>query len=158
MATQYTGGTVAGQILTAATMNSIGAAWETYTPVFKTGATTRTTTVTYARYSLIQKLLTVQVELSCTEAGTASGALSISLPTGFTYVRTAGTLATVGTFSILDSGTAFYTGNAMYSASAPTPIIQGTAYNSTDFMGASAPAMTIAVGDKVSFSVTIEIV
>lgn len=158
MATQYTGGQVAGGILTAATMNSIGAAWETYTPVFKTGATTRTATVTYARYSLVQKLLTVQVELSCTEIGTASSVLTVSLPSIFTYVRPAGTSAVVGTFSIVDSGTAFYTGAAMFSASAPTPVIAGTAYNSTDFMGAAAPAMTIAVGDKVSFTATIEIV
>ena len=155
MATQYTGGTVAGQILTASTMNSIGAAWETYTPVFKTGGTTKTATVTYARYSLIQKLLTVQVELSCTEVGTASSILTVSLPTAFTYVRTTGTTSVVGTFAILDSGTAFYTGAAMYSGAG---VIAGTAYNSTDFMGASAPAMTIAVGDKVSFSITIEIV
>lgn len=39
MATQYTAGLSAGQILTAATMNSIGAAWETWTPTW-TGSTT----------------------------------------------------------------------------------------------------------------------
>ena len=32
MATQWTAGTTAGQILTAATLNTIGAAWETWTP------------------------------------------------------------------------------------------------------------------------------
>ena len=32
MATQYTAGLTAGQILTASTMNSIGAAWESFTP------------------------------------------------------------------------------------------------------------------------------
>lgn len=34
MATQWTAGTVSGQVLTAATLNTIGAAWETYTPAW----------------------------------------------------------------------------------------------------------------------------
>jgi len=152
MATQYAGGTIAGQILTAATMNSIGAAWETYVPVFKTGATTRTTTVVYARFCQIQKLITVQVELTCTEAGTANAALSISLPTTLTYAKPSSNFATVGTFSMLDSGTAFYTGVATLD----TATIKGLAYGSVDNMGVSTPALTIAVGDKVSFSVVLE--
>jgi hypothetical protein len=153
MATQYAGGTIAGEILTAATMNSIGAAWETYVPVFKTGATTRTTTVTYARFCQIQKLITVQVELVCTEAGTANAVLSISLPTTLTYAKPTSPFATVGTFTIQDTGTAFYAGAATTN-SANT--IQGLATGSVDNMGASSPAMTIAVNDRVSFSVVLE--
>ena len=152
MATQYAGGTIAGQILTAATMNSIGAAWETYVPVFKTGATTRTTTVTYARFCQIQKLITVQVELVCTEAGTANAVLSISLPTTLTYAKPTSGFATVGTFTIQDTGTAFYAG----AANLGTGIIQGTGTGSVDNMGASQPAITIAVNDRVSFSVVLE--
>lgn len=152
MATQYAGGTIAGQILTAATMNSIGAAWETYVPVFKTGATTRTTTVAYARFCQIQKLITVQVELVCTEAGTANAALSISLPTTLTYAKPASGFATVGTFTIQDTGTAFYAGAATLGAN----IIQGLGQSSTDNMGANSPALTIAVNDRVSFSVVLE--
>lgn len=34
MATQWTAGTTSGQVLTAATLNTIGAAWETWTPTF----------------------------------------------------------------------------------------------------------------------------
>jgi hypothetical protein len=34
MATQWTAGTTSGQVLTAATLNTIGAAWETYTPAW----------------------------------------------------------------------------------------------------------------------------
>ena len=152
MATQYAGGTIAGQILTAATMNSIGAAWETYVPVFKTGATTRTTTVAYARFCQIQKLITVQVELVCTEAGTANALLSISLPTTLTYAKPTSPFATVGTFTIQDTGTAFYAGAATLSPNA----ISGLATGSVDNMGASAPAITIAVNDRVSFSVVLE--
>ena len=152
MATQYAGGTIAGQILTAATMNSIGAAWETYVPVFKTGATTRTTTVTYARFCQIQKLITVQVELVCTEAGTANAVLSISLPTTLTYAKPSSSFAAVGTFTIQDTGTAFYAGSAILD----TNTIKGLATGSTDNMGANSPALTIAVNDRVSFSVVLE--
>ena len=34
MATQWTAGTTAGQVLTAATLNTIGAAWESWTPTW----------------------------------------------------------------------------------------------------------------------------
>ena len=152
MSTQYAGGTIAGQILTAATMNSIGAAWETYVPVFKTGATTRTTTVAYARFCQIQKLITVQVELVCTEAGTANAVLSISLPTTLTYAKPSSPFAAVGTFTIQDSGTAFYAGAACLD----TNTVRGLATSSTDNMGLNSPALTIAVNDRVSFSVVLE--
>ena len=39
MATQWTAGTTAGQVLTAATLNTIGAATQSYTPAW-TGSTT----------------------------------------------------------------------------------------------------------------------
>lgn len=153
MATQYTGGLSTGQVLTAATMNSIGAAWETYTPVFKTGATTRTATINYARFSLIQKVMTLQVELTCTEIGTVNGALSISIPTGFTISRTVSSSSVVGSFFIADAGTAFFSGSAILGAN----IVTGIATSATDFMGANSPALTIAVNDKVSFTAVFEV-
>jgi len=42
MATQYTAGLTAGQVLTAATMNQIGAAWETWTPALTASNTNPT--------------------------------------------------------------------------------------------------------------------
>ncbi len=39
MATQWTAGTTSGQVLTAATLNTIGAAWETYTPAWTSTGT-----------------------------------------------------------------------------------------------------------------------
>jgi hypothetical protein len=39
MATQWTAGTVPGQILTAATLNTIGAVWETYIPTWTASVT-----------------------------------------------------------------------------------------------------------------------
>lgn len=62
MATQYTAGLTAGQILTAATMNSIGAAWETYTPTW-TSITLGNATQDF-RYCRINKLVVVQGQLT----------------------------------------------------------------------------------------------
>ena len=82
MATQYTAGLTTGQVLTAATMNSIGAVWETWTPtVTATAGTITTGTIVQARYARIQKLVFVELNYSVTTAGTAAGAsLEITLP------------------------------------------------------------------------------
>lgn len=79
MATQYTAGLSVGQVLTAATMNSIGAAWETWTPVTSQPGTI-TTNVALARYTRIQKLVVATFYLTITGAGTAGQPLAISLP------------------------------------------------------------------------------
>ena len=63
MATQYTAGLSAGQVLTAATMNTIGAASETFTPTWTSSGTQPAIgngTLT-GRYFRVQKLVFVQV-------------------------------------------------------------------------------------------------
>lgn len=88
MATQYTAGLAQGQVLTAAIMNQIGAAWETWTPTFTpTSGTITTAALTRARYCQIQKLVIARFEYAITTAGTAAGAfLDFTLPiTAATY-------------------------------------------------------------------------
>jgi hypothetical protein len=82
MATQYNGGLVAGDVLTAATMNSIGAVWETYTPTVTASSGTITTgSLTLARYARVQKLVFVYIQYTITTAGTANGAkIEFTLP------------------------------------------------------------------------------
>lgn len=81
MATQYTGGLVAGQILTAATMNSIGADWETWVPtVTSSGGTLTTVTINSARYGRIQKIVVAQIDFSITVGGTGFGTPIFTLP------------------------------------------------------------------------------
>ena len=82
MATQYTAGLTTGQVLTAATMNSIGAAWETWTPTISAQAGTITSgTTTQARYARIQKLVFVQFNYTITTVGTAVNSnLQFTLP------------------------------------------------------------------------------
>lgn len=89
MATQYTAGLSAGQILTAATMNSIGAAWETYTPT----VTPQTGTITtlgnrYGKYVRINKLVCVVFDVTITTNGTGGTWLNIGKP--ITSVATLG--------------------------------------------------------------------
>ena len=81
MATQYTAGLTTGQVLTAATMNSIGAAWETWTPTItaSAGAFT-TTTVNLARYARINKIVILNLSVTLNNIGTATGTMRFSLP------------------------------------------------------------------------------
>jgi hypothetical protein len=81
MATQYTGGLTTGQVLTAATMNSIGATWETWTPTItaQTGSFT-TVTVDSARYGRINKLVYCQLVFTITAVGTGVGVPIFTLP------------------------------------------------------------------------------
>lgn len=79
MATQYTAGLSAGQVLTAATMNTIGAAWETWTPVVEQPGNIGIT-VNLARYARIQKLVVATFVVTITGTGTAGQSLAISLP------------------------------------------------------------------------------
>jgi hypothetical protein len=81
MATQYTGGLTAGQILTAATMNSIGAAWETWTPTYtSTVLGPPTCTTNLARYAQIGKCVFFQLGITVNAVGTGSGRLIFTLP------------------------------------------------------------------------------
>lgn len=79
MATQWTAGTTAGQVLTAATLNTIGAVWETYTPTLTQTATV-TKTVASARYCQFQKTVIVSIQMVVTGAGTAGTGILVGLP------------------------------------------------------------------------------
>jgi hypothetical protein len=105
MATQYTAGLVTGQVLTAATMNSIGAVAETYTPtVTQLGAVTGT--VNIGRYQRIQNMVNVWVQINITGTGTANNSLVVSLP-----ITAKNTSAQLGIAGIYDASV-----GAMYMA------------------------------------------
>lgn len=85
MATQWTAGTTAGQVLTAATLNTIGAAYETWTPAL-TAATVNPTlgtgSTTVGRYGRINKTVYGDASFVFGTSGVAAGtgAYYISLP------------------------------------------------------------------------------
>jgi hypothetical protein len=84
MATQWTAGLTALTTLPAATLNTIGAAWETYTPTFTTTGTAPALgngTLT-GRYCRINKLVVAQIFFaygSTTTSGTGSFLFSLPL-------------------------------------------------------------------------------
>ena len=81
MATQYTGGLSAGQILTAATMNSIGAVWETFTPNFRPETGVWFVAPTNAgRYGRIGKLVYGSGQINITSSGSGGGNVIFDLP------------------------------------------------------------------------------
>ncbi len=114
-------------------------------------ATTLTGTILYAKWARIQKTVWLQVQFQSTGAGAANGIISVSYPSGLTPVQVSGD-KTIGTFQILDSGTAWYFGSA-----AATNPCQGLAYGGGNYMGAATPAMTIANNDVISIAVCYEV-
>jgi hypothetical protein len=105
MATQWTAGTTSGQVLTAATMNTIGAAWETWTPTLTastTNPTLGTGSTATGKYGRVNKQVFGNVTITFGTSGVAPG-------TGFYYVSVPVTAiasgVTVGSGFILDSST-----------------------------------------------------
>lgn len=76
MATQYTAGLSAGQVLTAATMNQIGAVWETWTPVLTastTNPTLGTGSTATGRYGRVNKTVFGNLNITFGTAGVNQG-------------------------------------------------------------------------------------
>ena len=109
MATQWTAGTTSGQVLTAATLNTIGAASVSYTPTLTQGVTVSKTIVS-AKYWQFQKLVVGTVNLSVTSSGTNGVAVQIGLP----ITANAATQLIIGSFLVV-GGPSHY-GNKIGSA------------------------------------------
>lgn len=151
MATQYTAGLTTGQVLTAATMNTIGAAWESYTPsLTQSGNVTKT--VTYAKYTQINKLCICNVRLDVTGTGTAGSNLVVGLP----LTASVGAGLRIGSGVIYDASAAVAYAAIMNTVSSTTISFVG------DWSGAnswgSSPNIAIANTDQVSFSIMYEVV
>ena len=148
MATQWTAGTVSGQVLTAATLNTIGAAWVDYTPTL-TQLATITKTVVNARYCQIQKTVFVQVYLIATSAGTAGNILKIGLP----ITARGANSSTTGIAQFYDAST-----NVLYVNSAYLDSTTACAflYQTGNPWGVS-PAITAAAGDQFQMNLTYEV-
>ena len=150
MATQYTAGLTTGEVLTAATMNSIGAAWETFTPVITQGATITKTTV-YSKYCRINKLIVFTGRFTLTSAGSAANELQITLPFNSANPSVTGV---VGSAIFFDNSAArsyvllcmnTFAGNVRFWYD-----------NVADQFGVT-PAVTAANNDILSFTITYEV-
>lgn len=149
MATQYEAGLSPGDILTAATMNSIGAAWESYTPTLTQSATV-TKTVTYAKYTRINKLCIVNVRLDVTGAGTAANNVVVGLP-----LTSAQATINIGSVSIYDASTSTNYSGTCFFATTSTVSFTGD-WSGASFWGA-APNLALAANDQIHISLQYEI-
>jgi hypothetical protein len=111
MATQWTAGLSALTPLPAATLNTIGAAWETWTPtITQTGNVTFTASAT-STYAQVQKIVFGSIYLTVSGTGTGASNVVVSLP-----VTAKQTAVVVGQGFIFDSSaTNLYTCTAVTS-------------------------------------------
>ena len=153
MATQYTAGLSAGQVLTAAIMNQIGAAWETYTPTW-TGTTNPVigNGTIKGRYAQIQKIVIAQIWIATGTTTTyGTGKYAFSLP--ITAAATLDSYPVIGDGYALDSSAA-----TNYNLTAHV-INSGTTTFGLKFNGAGFGDMTniapftFAVGDMITASI-----
>ena len=150
MATQYTAGLVAGQVLTAATMNTIGAAWESYTPaVDQNGAVA--VTVSYAKFTRINKLVIANVRLVVTGAGGAGTGFNVTLP----ITAASGVGLRICSGSIFDASTSTTYGAVIIATSTTAVQFIGD-WSGANFWG-NTPNLGLAVNDQIAFSVMYEI-
>ena len=158
MATQYTAGLTTGEVLTAATMNSIGAAWETFTPTW-TGSSTNPVIgngTLVGKYLRIQKLVIAQYAIVAGSTTTfGSGVYEFSYPItplAFQYAYVA-----IGGGYILDSSAA----NAYTVAANPrngSTTKFGLRYTGAGFFGdvQNSTPFTFANTDVITFTIEYE--
>ena len=147
MATQWTAGTTSGQVLTAATLNTIGAVTVDYTPTLTQGVAV-TKTVVQARYFQFQKFVQGQILMNCTSAGTAGSVVAVGLPIS---ARSTNSIVAFG--YIYDANT-----NIMYNVTgyAATGTTINFYYQTGNAFGVS-PAVTLANTDQISLNFSYEI-
>ena len=148
MATQWTAGTVSGQVLTAATLNTIGAEWVDYTPTLTQGVTVSKTTVV-ARYCQIQKTIIAQIVLGITSSGTSGSQVRVGLPIAGTNDRPVG--------SFLFFGGASHYGNKVGMALTNTTTTAGgfVQDGTSNWFGVS-PAFQLLNGDYLYLQLSYE--
>ena len=140
------GSFAAGDILTAADLNAIGV-WDSYTPVLAQNGT-RSATVNYAKYVVINKMCTVNVDLTCATTGSAGNIMTVSLP--FTASNYNGALGT-GVFYD-DSATDMQLTTVVQNSTTTVRFVTDASTSSTSGLGAN-PSLALASNDVISFSI-----
>ena len=152
MATQWTAGLSALTPLPAATLNRIGAAWETFTPTLFSGATQASTSTATGAYCLINKIAFVHVYANASGAGGAGIVEIRNIPAAITPKRTGSTNnsngAELGTAAFLDAGTAYYLAQGYFTSTTAARLIVS---------GGVDLSLTIASGDKIWFTLSYEV-
>ena len=151
----------AGQVLTAAELNTAGA-WQDYTPSWTQSATI-SKTINFARYTQLGKTVQGSLKMTATSSGTSNNKILIGLP-----VNMSASNAVIGTMYVFDSSQAnnqyrFGVSLALYdsattmaftprnsdgapAAAADTDVRFGQNYNSG---GGAVTGFTVASGDII---------
>jgi hypothetical protein len=127
----------------------IGGAWVSYTPTLtQSGAVTKT--VTYAKFTQINKLCICNVRLEVTGAGTANNAITITLP----LTCSSSANVRIGTALFYDGSTTISYNGAVQLLSTTTAAILPDVTN--NFAGIT-PNVALASGDNISFCLSYEV-
>ena len=152
MATQWTANTNPGDILTAATLNTIGAVWETYTPTW-TGSTTNPSVgagFVEGKYCQLQTLIIVSgYVIPGASWAAGSGTYRVSLP-----IDAKGTNAPIGYASLFDASAGYigYFGSATRQSATTAEFRIG---NGVGLWSSSVP-ITLAQSDQMRFTLIYE--
>jgi hypothetical protein len=129
----------------------VPARWVDFTPALTQGGAV-IHTVDFARYIRVGKLAVVQLQITVDAAGTAGQAIAISsLPDILAPAQASP--AVVGTFLIIDAGTADYAGAVVVGSAAAFVFI---GHAETNNMGID-PSFALAAGDTVSLMAAYEV-
>lgn len=147
MATQWTAGLTAGNVLNASTLNQIGAVWETWTPTLTasvTNPTLGTGAVQAGRYGRIQKTVYGHAVIAFGTAGVAAGSgfYFLNLP-----VTAQNAVATIGSGWILDTSTSLVRHVILYSDTVNRAAMWID--NSTNFAVSATNPWTWAASDQI---------
>ena len=132
----------AGDILTAADLNAIGV-WTSYTPALEQSGT-RSSTVNYAEYCVINKVCFLNVDLTCTTTGSAGNAIRVTLP-----VNGDGSASGFGSGQFFDSSGSDVT---LLNCLSGTTNVEFRSDDSSNAFGIS-PSIALGANDVISFSI-----
>ena len=161
MATQWTAGTTSGQVLTAATLNTIGAVAEGYTPALTavtTNPTLGTGSFAEGRYQLIQKRAFVEGAIFFGSSGAAAGtgAYRISVPSAIS-IKSNNAQIGFGLFYDSSAGFVFYPMQAFYiSATTFSLVVASPAYTAASVLSSTVPVVP-ANSDQIRFTLCYEV-
>jgi hypothetical protein len=161
MATQWTAGTTSGQVLTAATLNTIGAVAETYTPALTAvtvNPTLGTSSFQEGRYQVIQKRAFVEgtIYFGTSGAAAGTGAYRISVPSAVS-IKSNNAAIGYGLFYDASAAYVFYPMQAFYiSATTFQLIVASPAYTAASILSSTVPVVP-ANSDQIKFTLCYEV-
>lgn len=142
-----------GDILTAADLNAIGT-WTSYTPVV-TADGTRTVTVDFAKYSVINKFCLVTLKVTLTNSGSANSKITVSIPVNMDTTDNARNVGSGYFFDTSANDVILF--NAIRDSASTVRLFTDATTSTTTGLG-SNPALIVATGDVISMSLMYETV